>query len=186
MIEIDLSQEVVLNFCVIFVARHHKAIQCDFCDLWVHCGCNDVSDTKYEHLKTDLDPWFCLVCCLEFNLENVPFTRCDNSELSNINYSNSMRFPESLPNVEIVNEALKFTNISSNDASFELPPKSCSKYYTIMELQLLNISSNLNIFHTNIKGFESKLDNLNEFLSGISYKIDVTMDSYHLYFNLRE
>ena len=83
-----------------------------------------------------------------------------------------MRFLDSLPNVEIVNEASKFTNIISNDASFELP-KSCSKYYTIKELQLLNISSNLNIFHTNINGLESKLDNLNEFLSGISYKMDV-------------
>ena len=84
-----------------------------------------------------------------------------------------MRFLESLPNVAIVNEASKFTNISSNDASFELPSKSSSKYYTIKELQVLNISNNLNIFHTNINGLESKLDNLNEFLSGISYKMDV-------------
>ena len=98
--------------------------------------------------KTGLDPLFCLVCCLQFNLENVPFTRCDNSELSNINYSNSMRFLESLPNVEIVNEARKFKNISSNDASFELPSKSSAKYYMFRELQLLNISSNFNIFHT--------------------------------------
>ena len=123
-----------------------------------------------------VDPWFCLVCCLEFNLENVPlFTRCDNSELININYSSSMRFLESFPNVEIVNdESSKFTNISSNDASFELASKSCSKYYTIKEVELLNISNNFNIFHhSNIKGLESKLDNLNEFLSGISYKIDV-------------
>ena len=84
-----------------------------------------------------------------------------------------MRFFESLPNVEIVNEASKFTNISSDDASFELPSKSSSKYYMIKELQLLNISSNFNIFHTNINGIESKLDNLNEFLSEISYNLDV-------------
>ena len=83
-----------------------------------------------------------------------------------------MKFLESLPNVEIANEASEFTNISSNDASFELPSKSCSKYYTIKELQLLKIS-NLNIFHININGLKSKLDNLNEFLSGISYKMDV-------------
>ena len=37
----------------------------------------------------------------------------------------------------------------------------------------LNNTKNFNIFHTNINGVESKLDNLNEFLSGIPYKIDV-------------
>ena len=37
----------------------------------------------------------------------------------------------------------------------------------------LNNTKNFNIFHTNINGLESKLVNLNEFLSGIPYKIDV-------------
>ena len=51
---------------------------------------------------------------------------------------------------------------------------------------------NFNIFHTNINGLESKLDNLNEFLSGSSYKMDVKedtgflsnveMDEYHTAF----
>ena len=128
---------------------------------------------KYEHLKTDLNPWFCLVCYLKYNLDNVPFIRCDNSELVNINNSNSMRFLESLPTVEIVNEATKYYFTSSNDASIELPSKSCSKYYSVNDFQLLNISNNFNIFHTNINGLESKLDSLNEFLSGTPYKLDV-------------
>ena len=128
---------------------------------------NGVSYTKYEHLKTDLNPWFCLVCCLKYNLDNVPFTRCDNSELININNSNSMRFLESLPTVEIINEATKFSFMSSNDASIELPSKSCSKYYSVNDFQLLNISNNFNIFHTNINGLESKLDILNEVFQGL-------------------
>ena len=144
-------------------------IQCDSCDLWIHIGCNGASDTNYELLKTDLNPRFCLVCSLKYYLENVPFTRCDNSELININNSNSMRFLESLPTVEIANEATKFSFISSNDANIELPSKSCSKYYSVNDFQLLNISNNLNIFHTNINGLESKLDILNEFLSGTPY-----------------
>ena len=145
------------------------------CDLWVHIGSNGVSDTKYEHLKTDLNPWFCLVCCLKYNLDNAPFTRCDNSELININNSNSMRFLESLPTVEIVNEATKFSFMSSNDASIELASKSCSKYYSDNDFQLLNISNNFNISHTNINGLESKLDILNEFSSGTPYKLDVLL-----------
>ena len=84
-----------------------------------------------------------------------------------------MRFLESLPNVEIVNETSKYSNLSSNDASFELPSKSCSSYFSVEDFQHLNNTKNFNIFHTNINGLESKLDNLNEFLSGIPYKIDV-------------
>ena len=84
-----------------------------------------------------------------------------------------MRFLESLPNVEIVTETCKFSMLSSNDASNEIPSKSCSKYYSANDFQLLNISNNFNIFHSNINGLESKLDNLNEFLSGPSSKIDV-------------
>ena len=124
-------------------------------------------------IKTDLDPWFCLVCCFKYMLDNVPFTRCNNSELNNINNSNSLRFLESLPNVEIVNEASNFSNMSPNDAGIELPSKSCSKYYSVNDFQLLNISNHFNIFHNNINGLESKLENLYEFLSGTSHKIDI-------------
>ena len=154
--------------------NNHKAIQCDSCDLWIHIGCNDILDAEYEHLKTDDDLWYCLVCVLKYNLDNVPFTRCDNSELTNINISNSMRFLESLPNVAIVNDdASKFSNVTSNEVSIEIPSKSCSKYYLVKDFKTLNISKNINIFHTNINGPESKLDNLYEFLSGSSNKIDV-------------
>ena len=52
----------------------------------------DILGTEYERLKTDDDPWYCLLCVLKYNLDNVPFTRCDNSELSNINISNSEVF----------------------------------------------------------------------------------------------
>ena len=114
------------GICNKSVKNNHKVIQCDSCDLWIHIVCNDISDAEYECLKTEDDPWYCLVCFLKYNLNNVPFTRCDNSELNNINTSNSMRFLESLPNVEIANETSQFSNVSSNEASMEIPSKSCS------------------------------------------------------------
>ena len=143
------------------------------CDLWIHIGCNDTSDVKYERLKTDDHHWYCLVCVLKYNMNNVPFTRCDNSELNNINISNSMRFLESLPNVEVVNEATQFSNVSSNEASVKTPFKSSSNYHSVEDFKLLNISKHFNIFHTNINALESKLDNLYEFISGTSNKIDI-------------
>ena len=84
-----------------------------------------------------------------------------------------MRFLESLPNVEIVNETSQFSNVSSNEASVEIPSKSCSNYYSVEDFKILNIPKNFNIFHTNINGLESKLDNLYEFISGASNKIDI-------------
>ena len=59
---------------------------------WIHIVCNDISDAEYECPKTEDDPWYCLVCFLKYNLNNVPFTQCDNSELNNINTYNSTRF----------------------------------------------------------------------------------------------
>ena len=103
------------------------------------------SDVRYEYLKTNDDLWHCMVCVLKYNLDNVPFNRCDNSELNN----NSMRFLESLPNVELVNEATQFSNVSLNEARIEILSKSCSNYHSVEDFNRLNIN-----------GIESKFDNL--------------------------
>ena len=55
----------------------------------------------------------------------------------------------------------------------EIPSISCSNYYSVEDFKILNIPKNFNIFHTNINGLESKLDNLYEFISGASNKIDI-------------
>ena len=127
------------SICYKSVKSNHKAVQCDVCDLWVHIGCNGTTVDEYELLKISDDPWVCLVCNIVNNLERIPFTCCDNFELRNINNSNSMKFLESLPNAEIVDETAKFLNVSSNEASIEIPSKSCSKYYSVEEFQLLNM-----------------------------------------------
>ena len=91
----------------------------------------------------------------------------------NINSSNSTKFLESLPNLDIVNESLSFTDDSSNDCSIELPNKTSCKYYSVNDYQLLNKKNKLNIFHSNINGLGSKLDNLNEFLASSSTMLDI-------------
>ena len=51
--------------------------------------------------------------------------------------------------------------------------KVVAKYYSVNDFQTLKINQNLNIFHTNINGLRSKLDNLNEFLTGTPTKMDI-------------
>ena len=84
-----------------------------------------------------------------------------------------MSYLESHPNVEIVNETSKFSNMASNEANIELPIKSTCKYYLVKDFQHLNKARNNLILHSNINGIESKLENLHEFLSGTTNKMDV-------------
>ena len=60
-----------------------------------------------------------------------------------------------------------------HETSMEIPSKSYSNYYSIEDFILLNIPKTFNIFHTNINGLESKLDNLYEFISGTFNRIDI-------------
>ena len=84
-----------------------------------------------------------------------------------------MNFLNSLPSIEIIEETSKFSNLSLNEIYDELSIKSSSKYHSVNDYQLLKNSKNLNIFHTNINGLESKYDNLHEFLSSITTKLDI-------------
>ena len=44
------------------VAKTHKALQCDYCDEWVHIKCNLLDKKTYELLKQDESPWSCIKC----------------------------------------------------------------------------------------------------------------------------
>ena len=48
-----------------------------------------------------------------------------------------------------------------------------SKYYSVEEYQKEKHLGNFNIFHTNVNGLGSKCDDLHEFLSNVSTKLDV-------------
>ena len=146
---------------------------CDICDKWIHIVCNNTTTDEYEQLKNQDDMWVCFLCNVKNNLLNVPFTICDNTELSNINTCNSMSFLNALPSIDVANETVNFSYTASNEIDVELPSNTDSRYYSVTEFQKLNKPKNLNIFHTNINGLESKFDNLQEFLSGTSHTLDI-------------
>ena len=55
------------------VAKNHKALQCDYCDQWVHIKCNLIDKKAYELFKQDGSPWSCIKCT-----ENIfPFIQAD-------------------------------------------------------------------------------------------------------------
>ena len=163
------------SICYKAVRNNQGAVQCDSCDLWVHNKCNGTTDKEYELLKLsdETQSWECIVCMLSKNLVTVPFTLCDNTELRNINSSNSMKFLESLPNAQTVIESTKFSKSTPSDINFEIPNNTNSKYYSVEEYQKEKKLGNFNIFHTNVNGLGSKYDNLHEFISSVPSKLDV-------------
>ena len=82
-----------------------------------------------------------------------------------------MNFLESLPKANIVSESMKY--LSSNEINLDIPTKSSCRYDSVEEYRQLKKSDNLDIFHANVNGLDSKYDNLHKFLSGISKKIDI-------------
>ena len=132
------------SICYKIVKTNQRAIQCDCCESWVHIKCNDISLTEYEHLKYRSDLWHCLVCSIKTNLFSMPFTVCNNLELSNINNSDSMRFLESLPNVDIIEQTVSYAENVSNDNNFELRAKGTiiqSKNTNFLTKKVTSISS---------------------------------------------
>ena len=124
-------------------------------------------------LSDDTDSWHCLVCKIKSHHNNFPFTLCDDVEIQNLNNSNSLKFCESLPKFEVVSEVSKFANHSDNEPDYNLPVHTSCKYYTINEVQNLKTASNLNIFHTNVNGIESKFENLHEFIANVYSDFDI-------------
>ena len=112
--------------------------------------------------------WHGLLCKVKFHQYNFPFTLCNDTEIQNLNNSNSMGFCESLPKLEVLTEVSKFAHQSASEVDYNLPIRSSCKYYTVDEVQNLKINNNFNIFHSNINGLDSKFDNLYEFISNTS------------------
>ena len=98
------------------VLTNQKAIKCDSCDMWCHIKCDGTSIETYNKLMlSEEDSWHCLLCIVKFHHFNFPFTLCDDTEIQNLNNSNSMSFCESLPKLEVLTEVSKFSNQSDNE-----------------------------------------------------------------------
>ena len=57
--------------------------------------------------------------------------------------------------------------------SSTFPTLLTSKYHSVAEVQNLKIEKDLNIFHSNVNGLESKYDTLHTFLNGARTAMDV-------------
>ena len=148
--------------------QHNIAYHCKKCDKWTHRKCNNTTDS---YLISNQDQ--CLKCSINFSLNNIPFTSCTNLELSNLNTCNSLKLLNALPSFEIVAEVSAISEMQANEVNLNMAFQADCSYYNVQGIQKLKIDRNLNIFHTNINGLETKMDNLHEFLSSTASKMDI-------------
>ena len=61
------------NICTRNIRGNAKAVCCGFCENWIHIHCNFISNSKYNELKQNNEPFICIKCLnteLPFGLED--------------------------------------------------------------------------------------------------------------------
>ena len=134
------------------VAKNHKALQCDYCDQWVHIKCNLTDKETYELLKQDESPWSCIKCT-----ENIfPFIQADPPTNNHSHLTTKQQ--------EIINALNQITDDPENIPS--------SKYYTPDEFNE-NVTfspKDLLLLHLNISSLSFHYEDLHNFLVNMSTK----------------
>ena len=63
------------RICEKAVARNHRAVCCNTCNIWVHINSNRINTQTYNILKKENASWRCIEC-----LKGVfPFSKLDNT-----------------------------------------------------------------------------------------------------------
>ena len=158
--------------------KNQACIQCDTCDKFCHIKCDGTSLEKYKFYQTTNDDpnvkWHCLYCTMISQHKHIPFTLSDSLDLENLNNSDNMKFCEHLPNLEEIYETSKYSCFPGvREEELSLPSNLNSKYHSVYDFQKLKIQKNLNIFHANVNGLESKFDTLHNFLGGAVSAMDI-------------
>ena len=134
------------------VAKNHKALQCDYCDQWVHIKCNLIDKKTYELLKQDETPWSCIKCT-----ENIfPFIQAD-LPVNNHNHLTTKQ-------QEIINDLNQIKDDPENTPS--------SKYYTPDGFNKNITFSNKDflLLHLNISSLSFHYEELHNFLVNMPTK----------------
>ena len=121
---------------------------------------------------------------MTFGNVNFPFNNCNDNDIVTINNSDILTHTPSeivcdLPDYKISDQAFRASNLNSIDFECEVSLSNLSscEYYSCLDYSNLTNKNknlnNINIFHNNLNGLESKFDLLCNLLSSNSYDFDV-------------
>ena len=76
------------KICNKTVAKKHRAVCCDLCDIWVHIKCNKINTATYNMLQNDDTKWFCIECSKTI----FPFSSLNNVEFLSTTQGKKIKF----------------------------------------------------------------------------------------------
>ena len=110
------------GICLKPVAKNHKAVKCDHCDLWIHIKCNKINTQIYNLLLNDNSAWYCQACSKRF----IPFSKLNENEFDStiqgkkIKFKSLSRKRSTLEStlVDKLNDAIKESDLENPLQSF--------------------------------------------------------------------
>ena len=157
------------GICLEPVAKNHKAVKCDYCDLWIHIKCNKINTQTYNLLLNDNSAWYCLVCSKTF----IPFSILNENEFHSAIQGKKIEF-----NILFRKRStLESTVVDKlNDAIHESNLENSSQYFLKDDLnKTFNTidCKGTNFFHMNISSLTYNIDQLHTLLSEININFDL-------------
>ena len=155
------------GICLNPVAKNHKALKCDNCDLCdcdCHIKCNKINVQTYNLLINDNT----VRCCLTCSKKLYPFSALNDNDFHSTIQGKTIKFKaftrkrSSIENV--ITDKL-------NDAVSESDLENSSQYFEVDDFNKAFNSSNhkgTNFFHVNISSLSYNFDHLHTLLSKIN------------------
>ena len=124
------------------VAKNHRAVQCDMCDVWVHIACSNLNLYTYQKLQKDKSPWYCMCSfCKE-----LPYGSINETKLRNLLHGEAIVSP----NPKIISSIIK----QSEYFDEKILKKTNNRFYTPDKFKTaqksFNLASQLFCMHLNI------------------------------------
>ena len=119
--------------------------------------------------------WECLKCITDKRAKIFPFGHLNNFEIDNINSIDSVILSDLIPEFDLCSDALNTNNnLNSSDIDENMVHNINSKYYSCQDFYDISYKANstLNIFHTNVNGYSSHVDTINDFLAQSKVEFD--------------
>ena len=157
------------NICNNPVAKNHKAIQCDKCQLWVHITCNKINLQRYNLLIEDESTWYCISCSKDL----YPFSSLNDSEFHKTIQGKKIKFL-TVAKKRSRNENTLLNKLSDaiNDENID----NSSSYFDESDFNKnfpKDLFDGTNFFHMNISSLCRNFDDLHTLLSEINLKFDI-------------
>ena len=151
------------------VAKNHKAVKWDICDLWIHIKCNKINIQRYHLLINDNTVWSCLTCSKKL----YPFLVLNYNDFHSTIQGKIIKFKAFTRKRSSIENAIID---KLNDAVSESDLQNSSKYFEVDDFNKAFNSSNhkgTNFFHMNISSLSYNFDQLHTLLSEINISFDV-------------